>query len=64
MISIDADIAGEIVRMLNSYAEELHNVLETQDNNDELIKWLESDIANVDATVSYIERKLQPANIG
>ena len=62
MISIDIDIAKEIVRIANSYAEELHNALETQDNSDEMIKYIEGDIANADILVSYIERKL--ANVG
>lgn len=67
MISIDIsiDIAEEIIRIANSYAElatlvrELHNVLETQDNSDKIIKYIEGDIANADILVSYIERKLK-----
>jgi len=58
MISIDNDIAEEIIRIANSYAEELQNNLETQDNSDEMIKYMESDIANADILVRYIERKL------
>lgn len=63
MISIDTDIADEIVRMMNSYAEELYNVLETQDNSDEIIKYIESDIANADALVAYLERKMNAVGI-
>jgi len=59
MISIDIDIAEEIIRIANSYAEELNNALETQDNSDEMIKYIEGDIANADVLVSYIERKLK-----
>jgi hypothetical protein len=59
MISIDIDIAEEIIRIANSYAEELNNALETQDNSDEMIKYIEGDIANADILVSYIERKLK-----
>jgi len=58
MISIENDIAEEIIRIANSYAEELQNTLETQDNNDEMIKYMEGDIANADILVRYIERKL------
>jgi len=58
MISIDNDIAEEIIRIANSYAEELQNTLETQDNSDEMIKYMEGDIANADILVKYIERKL------
>lgn len=58
MISIDNDIAKEIIRVANSYAEELHNTLETQDNSDETIRYMEADIANADSLVRYIERKL------
>lgn len=58
MISIDNDIAEEIIRVANSYAEELHNTLETQDNSDEIIRYIEGDIANADILVKYIERKL------
>ena len=58
MISIDNSIAEEIIRIANSYSEELHNTLETQDNSDEMIKYMESDIANADILVSYLERKL------
>ena len=64
MISIDIDIAEEIVRIANSYAEELHNALETQDNSDEMIKYIEGDIANADVLVSYIERKLAKVGVG
>lgn len=58
MISIDNDIAEEIIRITNSYSEELHNALETQDNSDEMIRYMEGDIANADTLVAYIERKL------
>lgn len=61
MISIDIDIAKEIIRIANSYTEELHNTLETQDNSDEMIRYMEGDIANADTLVSYIERKLAKA---
>jgi hypothetical protein len=61
MINIDIDSAKEIIRIANSYAEELHNTLETQDNSDEMIRYMEGDIANADALVAYIERKLTPA---
>jgi hypothetical protein len=64
MISIDIDIAEEIVRIANSYAEELNNALETQDNSDEMIKYIEGDIANADVLVSYIERKLAKVGVG
>ena len=64
MISIDIDIAEEIVRIANSYAEELSNALETQDNSDEMIKYIEGDIANADVLVSYIERKLAKVGVG
>ena len=64
MIEVDIDIAEEIVRIANSYAEELHNVLETQDNSDEIIKYIESDIANSDAVVRYIKRKLAKVGVG
>jgi len=64
MIEVDIDIAEEIVRIANSYAEELHNSLETQDNSDEMIKYMEGDIANADALVRYIERKLAKVGVG
>jgi len=58
MISIENDIAEEIIRIANSYAEELHNALGTLDNSDEMIHYMESDIANADSLVTYIKRKL------
>jgi len=58
MISIDNDIAEEIIRVANSYAEELNNALETQDNSAETILYMENDIANADSLVAYIKRKL------
>jgi hypothetical protein len=58
MISIDNDIAEEIIRIANSYADELQNALETQDNSAETILYMEGDIANADILVRYIERKL------
>lgn len=58
MISIDNDIAEEIIRIANSYAEELNNALETQDNSAETILYMENDIANADSLVAYIKRKL------
>jgi len=61
MIDIDIEIAGEIIRIANSYAEELHNTLETQENTDEAIKYMEGDIANADTVVSYLERKIAKA---
>lgn len=61
MIDIDIEIAGEIIRIANSYAEELHNTLETQENTDEAIKYMENDIANSDTVVSYLERKIAKA---
>ena len=64
MIEVDIDIATEIIRIANSYAEELHNALETQDNSDEIIKYIENDIANADSIVSYIERKLAKLGVG
>jgi hypothetical protein len=64
MIEVDIDIATEIIRIANSYAEELHNVLETQRNTDEAIRYIEGDIANADAIVSYIERKLAKLGVG
>jgi hypothetical protein len=64
MINIDNDIAEEIIRIANSYAEELNNALETQDNSDEMIKYIEGDIANADILVSYIERKLAKVGVG
>ena len=61
MIDIDIEIAGEIIRIANSYAEELHNTLETQENTDEAIKYMESDIANADTVVAYLQRKIAKA---
>jgi hypothetical protein len=61
MIDIDIEIAGEIIRIANSYTEELHNTLETQDNSDEMIRYMESDIANADTVVSYLEQKITKA---
>jgi hypothetical protein len=64
MIEVDIDVATEIIRIANSYAEELHNVLETQRNTDEAIRYIEGDIANADSIVSYIERKLAKVGVG
>ena len=61
MISIDNSIAEEIIRITNSYSEELHNTLETQDNSDEMIRYMEGDIANADTLVAYLERKIAKA---
>jgi hypothetical protein len=61
MISIDLETAGEMIRIANSYAEELNNTLETQDNSDEMIRYMEGDIANADALVAYLERKIAKA---
>jgi hypothetical protein len=63
MINIDIDSAKEIVRMLNSYTEELNNAIDTQDNSDEMIRYMEGDIANADILVAYIERKLSPTGV-
>lgn len=61
MISIDDSIAEEIIRIANSYTEELNNALETQKNTDEAIRYIEGDIANADTLVAYLERKLNKA---
>ena len=61
MISIDLETAGEMIRIANSYSEELNNVLETQRNTDEAIRYIEGDIANADTLVSYLERKIAKA---
>jgi hypothetical protein len=61
MISIDLETAGEMIRIANSYSEELNNVLETQKNTDEAIKYIEGDIANADTLVAYLERKIAKA---
>jgi len=63
MINIDIDSAKEIVRMLNGYTEELNNAIETQDNSDEMIRYMEGDIANADTLVAYIERKLEVTSV-
>ena len=61
MISIDLETAGEMIRIANSYSEELNNVLETQENTDEAIRYIEGDIANADTLVAYLERKIAKA---
>jgi len=61
MISIDLETAGEMIRIANSYSEELNNVLETQKNTDEAIRYIEGDIANADTIVAYLERKIAKA---
>jgi hypothetical protein len=61
MISIDLETAGEMIRIANSYSEELNNVLETQKNTDEAIRYIEGDIANADTLVAYLERKIAKA---
>jgi len=61
MISIDLETAGEMIRIANSYSEEINNTLETQDNSDEMIRYMEGDIANADTLVAYLERKIAKA---
>jgi len=58
MINLNNNNAEEIVRMLNSYAEELNNALETQDNDEDMIRYIEADIANADELVKTIEHEL------
>jgi len=55
MTKLDKTDTSEIVRMLTNYIEELNNTLETQDNSDTLIQYLESEIADADTMVNKLK---------
>lgn len=59
MISIDNDIANEIVRMLNNYTKELDVALDKWCDDHHEMKWIEGEIANSDAISEYLRRKLE-----
>ena len=55
MTKLDKTDTSEVVRMLTNYIEELNNTLETQDNSDTLIQYLESEIADADTMVNKLK---------
>jgi hypothetical protein len=62
MIKLTGDQATEIVRMLNSYTEELEDRIDYTDDKDEsVVKYLESEVANVESMIDDLEKILTRA---
>ena len=58
MINIPEPTIKDIIRMLNNYVDELDNAIGVQDNSDDMIKYIEGEIANAESMISFLERKI------
>ena len=58
MINIPEPTIKDIIRMLNNYVDELDNAIGVQGNSDDMIKYIEGEIANAESMISFLERKI------
>ena len=54
MPSLSVKDMNELIRMINSYDEELQNTLETQDNSEEMERYIEGELANIEVMVGKL----------